>query len=367
MSGAVGLGEGRPVSRLSTQLLLRPQDVPASREDLEVVGAFNPGVIHAGGEVVMLVRIAEQPRERRPGMTGLPRWTADGEVAVDWVADAKLDPIDARVVRQKSDGRLRLTFTSHLRTVHCGNGKSVRALSGPSLIPVVRAEEYGIEDPRITPLGDRFYITYVAVSRHGPATMLASTSDFHTFERHGVIFCPENKDVLLFPEKIDGRFAAIHRPVGGSHFTRPEMWLARSHDLIHWGEHAPLALSSRDWQSGRVGGGAPPIRVRDGWLLIYHGNRHPSEPGDIGAYCGGAVLLDHDDPLQVLKQSTLPFLTPQADFETDGFVSNVVFPTGTIRDGSSLLVYYGAADTCTGVVEFNEQDLLESMTVAEAP
>lgn len=98
--------------RLSTRLLLRPEDVPASHDDFEVVGVFNPGAVRADEEVVLLVRVAERPRERRPGFTGLPRWDADG-LTIDWVPDAELTPIDPRVVRRNADGLVRLTFTSH--------------------------------------------------------------------------------------------------------------------------------------------------------------------------------------------------------------------------------------------------------------
>src|SRR5215210_5401625 len=265
------------VRRLFTQLLLRPEDVPASRDDFEVVGVFNPGAVRTADEVVLLVRVAERPRERRPGFTGLPRWDAAG-LTIDWVPDGELIAVDPRVVRRKADGLVRLTFTSHLRVVRCGDGRAVREVTEVTFLPQREVEEFGVEDPRITPLNDRFYFTYVAVSRHGPATALASTADFRTFDRHGVVFCPENKDVVLFPERIGGTFAALHRPVCGTPFTRPEMWIARSPDLIHWGAHAPLAVSGGEWQSGRVGAGAPPIRVPGGWLAIYHGNRHPSRP-----------------------------------------------------------------------------------------
>src|SRR5439155_16662644 len=161
--------------------------------------------------------------------------------------------------------------------------------------------------------------TYVAVSRHGPATALASTTDFRTFERHGVVFCPENKDVVLFPETIGGTYAALHRPVCGTPFTRPEMWVARSPDLIHWGAHAPLAVSGGEWQSGRVGAGTPPIRVAGGWLVIYHGNRQPTDPGEVGTYYGGALLLNPDDPARVLRRTPEPFFRPEAEFEVCGF------------------------------------------------
>jgi predicted GH43/DUF377 family glycosyl hydrolase len=351
------------VRRLSTRLLLRPEDVPASRNDFEVVGAFNPGVVRADGEVVLLVRVAERPRERRAGCTALPRWE-DGEVLIDWVPDAEWDAVDPRVVRRKADGLVRLTFTSHLRVIRCGDGTGVREVTGVTFRPQGELEEFGVEDPRITPLNGRFYFTYVAVSRHGPATALASTSDFRTFDRHGVIFCPENKDVVVFPERVGGTFAALHRPVCGTPFTRPEMWAARSPDLIHWGAHTPLKLAHGEWQSGRVGAGCPPIRVPEGWLAIYHGNRQPTRPGEVGEYFGGALLLDTDDPTWVLKWTAEPFLRPEEGFEVNGFVPNVVFPTGVVTDGDKLLVYYGAADTVTVVAEFSLETLLGAMIVA---
>jgi len=348
--------------RLSTRLLLSPGDVPASRGDFEVVGAFNPGAVRADGEVVLLVRVAERPRERRAGFTGLPRWDPTAGLTVDWVANAVLEPVDARVVRFKSDGRIRLTFTSHLRVIRCADGSAVREITDAAFLPQGECEEFGVEDARITRLNDRFYFTYVAVSRHGPETALASTSDFRTFDRHGIIFCPENKDVVLFPEKIGGAFAALHRPVCGTPFTRPEIWTASSPDLIHWGGHLPMSLPTGEWQTGRVGAGPPPLRVSEGWLAIYHGNRQPSRPGEVGEYSAGAVLLDVNDPTRVLKWTAEPFMRPELDFELDGFVPNVVFPTGVVQDREKLLVYYGAADSTTAVVEFELGSVLERMT-----
>ena len=348
------------VPRLSTRLLLRPEDVPASRADFEVVGVFNPGAVRAGGEVVLLVRVAERPRDRRPGFTGLPRWDATG-LTVDWVPADELTAVDPRVVRRKADGLVRLTFTSHLRVVRCGDGTNVREVTGVTFLPDGEAEEFGVEDPRITPLDGRYYFTYVAVSRHGPATALASTADFRTFDRHGVIFCPENKDVVLFPEKVGGAFAALHRPVCGTPFTRPEMWAARSPDLLHWGQHAPLTLAGAAWQSGRVGAGCPPLRVPGGWLALYHGNRQPTQVGAVGEYSGGALLLDADDPTKVLRSTPEPFLRPEAAFEVSGFVPNVVFPTGVVESGDELLVYYGAADAVTAVATFSRGELLAAL------
>jgi len=103
-------------------------------------------------------------------------------------------------------------------------------------------------------------------------------------------------------------------------------------------------------------------RVPDGWLEIYHGNRHSTRPGEVGTYYAGAVLLDPNDPARVLRRSPGPFFGPEADFEVAGFVPNVVFPTGVVRDGGTILVYYGAADAFTAVAEFSERELLDAMT-----
>jgi predicted GH43/DUF377 family glycosyl hydrolase len=350
------------IARLATRLLLRPQDVLASRDDFEVVGVFNPGAVRMGDEVILLVRVAERPRERRLGFTGLPRWDPAGELTVEWVPDAEWESVDPRVVLRKADRQVRLTSTSHLRVIRCGGGRAVQEVTGITFRPQGEVEEFGVEDPRITPLDGRFYFTYVAVSRHGPATALASTTDFRSFERHGVAFCPENKDVVLFPQRMGGTYAALHRPACATPFTRPEMWVARSMDLAHWGSHAPLSVSGGDWQSGRVGAGPPPVRVPSGWLVIYHGNCRPTQAGEVGTYFGGALLLDPDDPGRVLRRMAEPFFRPESEFEVAGFVPNVVFPTGVVQDRDKLLLYYGAADTVTAVVEYSLEEILDSMT-----
>jgi beta-1,2-mannobiose phosphorylase / 1,2-beta-oligomannan phosphorylase len=343
----------KPVLR---KLLFRPEDFPPSRDDWEVIGAFNPGAIQFGDEVILLVRIAERPRERRVGYTALPRWE-NGSVVVDWTSDTELQLLDPRVVRRLADGLVRLTFTSHLRVVR---GRDARApgQQGAAFLPVGPLEEFGVEDPRITRIGDRYYFTYVAVSRHGAGTALASTSDFVTFERHGIIFCPENKDVLLFPERIGGEYVALHRPNAATPFTAPEMWVARSADLVHWGKHEPLWGGLSPWETGRIGGGAPPVRVEGGWLEMYHGNRRPKQMGEVGEYSAGLLLLDADNPARVLRRTHEPIMAPEEEFERLGFVSKVVFPTGVVEQGDTWLVYYGASDTFMAVAEFPRDQLL---------
>ncbi len=348
------------IERLATHLLLRPEDVMPSHADWEVIGVFNPGVVRHGDKTVILARVAERPREQRPGWTALPRWLPETGYTVDWIENEYLRVRDPRVVCHVRTGLMRLTFISHLRVVVSRNGRTIDDVRGPSFLPANEMEEYGLEDPRITRIDDRYYITYVAVSRHGPATALASTTDFKTLDRHGIIFCPENKDVVLLPERVNGEYVALHRPLGEMPFSRPEMWIARSSDLVHWGNHQYFFAGAGDWEDGRVGAGTPPLATPEGWLEIYHGNRRTQVAGEVGAYCAGAMLLAKDDPGRVLKVCREPILEPRLDFENEGFVNKVVFPTGIVQEGERLLVYYGASDKYCAMVEVSRDDVMRA-------
>jgi beta-1,2-mannobiose phosphorylase / 1,2-beta-oligomannan phosphorylase len=356
-----------PLTRSFNTCLLRPVDLTASQPDVEVIGVFNPGVIETEDGVVLLVRVAEQARERRQGFTALPRWDIDhGKIFIDWTKDSDLIPVDVRVVQLKDNGRVRLNFTSHLRVMHSRDGRKIEK-EGAWLKPENVYEEFGIEDPRITRIDGIYYFTYVAVSRHGVATALGSTRDFKSFKRHGIIFPPENKDVVLFPEKIGNQYCALHRPSGATRFTYPEMWVATSPDLLHWGNHQALLGGSEAWDIGRIGAGSPPIRTDAGWLEIYHGNsKNLATPeggrqrADIGTYAGAALLLDLKTPSRITGRSG-PLFVPETEFECEGFVPNVVFPTGVVERDGRLLIYYGAADTVTAVAEFSLRDILDSI------
>ena len=354
------------IPRHSESQLLSPADIKPAGDAFEVIGVFNPGVVRMGNEVLMLARVAEKPLAQRAGFQGLPRWDPNGDCVVDWICDDDLLAVDPRVVQIKSDGRLRLTSVSHLRVFRKLDGISNSWLPGPLLFPELDCEEFGMEDPRITKIDQTYWITYVAVSRLGAATALASSDDMVTFKRHGVIFVPENKDVVLFPQQIDGKYLALHRPNPSSHFSPPQIWIARSPDLLHWGEHQSLHQGHHDWESDRVGGGTPPILIDEGWLHLYHGSQRIEREGCVGEYCAGALLLDRDNPAHVLARSAQPIMRPVTEFEHTGFVPNVVFPTAMINanihlQGDLLNIYYGAADTSIGVVTFSKQDILNAL------
>ncbi len=353
------------LDRVFTHCVLRPGDLKPVRDGTRVVGAFNPGVARFGGELVLLVRVAEEITERRAGYLPSPRMEPDCRLTVDWLPSEDLDLSDPRVYTRTCDGHLRLRFISHLQVVRSQDGRTPdpdgdkRCL----IMPEGEYEEYGIEDPRITRIGQTYYITYVGVSRYGVATCMMSTTDFNTFKRHGIMFCPDNKDVLLFPDRIAGNYLALHRPMPSMKFTTPQIWIATSPDLMHWGGHQPVRVGrgGGNGHSDRIGGSTPPVRTEHGWLTLYHeACKCPEDPGT-GTYTVGALLLDLDNPRKIVAQSTEPIMIPTTPFETHGFVNHIVFPTAMIDHEDHYLVYYGAADENVGVTAFDKKQLLAAM------
>ncbi len=371
------------IPRLFNKLILSPDTLKPSQPGFEVIGAFNPGVIKHGGTTYFLIRVAEMFIEKRDGYVALPK-AQDGKIVVEWIKADEITVLDERIVRLKRNGFIRLTNISHLRLAKSRDGVNIDYISDvPTIAPEGSYEEFGIEDPRITYIDNKFYITYVAVSSHGIVTALISTEDFMSFERHGVIFPTENKDVVIFPEKVGGNYVSFHRPLSANPFGTPEIWMAHSKDLIHWGHNhfvlgasdsgfkdaaalaqAGCACSRRratDWDSLKVGAGAPPVRTKDGWLEIYHGSYRAHEEDKVGVYCAGAALFDFDAPNNLIAKAKCPMLIPQTDYEQQGFLPSVVFPTAAAVEGKDLVVYYGAADTYTAIVKFSLETVLSAI------
>ena len=340
--------------------ILTPAMLAASRPELEIVGVFNPGAVRLNDDVLLLLRVAEAPRAAA-GQVAAPFYdAASGELHVRrWsAADESVDASDPRVVM--AEGRVWVTSLSHLRVARSRDGVRFDVEPAPALFPATPYESFGIEDPRITRLGDRFWINYTAVSPLGIATALASTVDFRSFERHGIIFPPANRDVTLFPERIGGRYHALHRPMP-SDLGEPAIWIATSPDLLSWGEHRVVATSRPGaWDDVKVGGGAVPFRVRagghDGWLAIYHG-----VTGEPHEYALGALLLDATDPARVLARSREPILRPEAPYEQAGFFANVVFSCGALARGDEVRVYYGAGDAVVALADLSLQEILAGL------
>jgi len=220
-------------------------------------------------------------------------------------------------------------------------------------------ELWGIEDPRITyvPELKKYVVVYTAYTRDGPGVALAQTEDFKTFERFGIIMPPDDKDAALLPRRINGSWAMIHRPVSA---PRAHMWISYSPDLKNWGEHT-LMMNARKgawWDANKIGLSPPPIETPEGWLLIYHG---------VKLSCGGCIyrlglaLFDLEKPEICLKRGREWIFAPEEPYELNGDVGNVVFPCGytLAKDGDTLNIYYGAADTCIGLATASLSELLD--------
>lgn len=347
------------LTRNSHNPLLTPADVSPSRPDFEVIGAFNAGVTIYQDEVLMLVRVAERPRERVAGAVLCPHLDADGQLVIERIAldDPDYDTHDPRMIVRRRTGQLLLTSMSHLRLARSREGIRFEVAAQPWLTPESPYESFGIEDARITRIETTYYVNYSAVGPQGIATGLVRTEDFRHIERMGIILPPANRDVTILPAHIDGQFICYHRPMPDM-FGGLNIWAAASPDLVHWGGHR-LLLTQRQagWESGRIGGGAPPLWTEAGWLSIYHAADRDNR------YCLGAFLTDLKDPMRVLARSKSPILVPEASYEVEGFFGQVVFTCGAIADGDRLRVYYGAADESMALAEGSLSAVLASLGV----
>ena len=317
-----------PLRRVDANPLLVPEDVPFAR----CSGVFNAGAVADArtGRVALLFRAFES--ETRRSSIGLAS-SADG---------VRFDEVQER----------------------------------PVLGRVEPYEEWGTEDPRVAWLAaeGRYAITYTGHSPAGPKLCLATTDDLFDpsrYRRHGPRLATENKNGVVFPEAIGGRYAVLHRPM-------PRIVLARVAALEDpWPVNGDVLLGPRPgtWRSSRVGAGAPPLRTRLGWLLAFHGATAVSE-GNV--YSMGWCVLDGADPSRVRYVSPEPALLPEADYEIhpgplpqvgmENFPRGirVVFPCGLVERDGDLLVYYGAADRVVAAARVEKRALLDSLEAAIA-
>jgi predicted GH43/DUF377 family glycosyl hydrolase len=336
--------------------LITPAAVKPSRDGYRVLGAFNPGAAVFNGEVLLLLRVSETCEQEGDTIRTPVYRFENGRSYPDIVEFSKQDPDvrlkDTRGVHYR--GKNYLTTISHIRLARSSDGITFSVDDRPFIYPVQESEKYGCEDARVTFIDGRYYINFTVISEDSWATALAVTDDFQKIERKGIIFHPENKDVAIFPEKVNGMYIALHRP-NNSGFGKASIWLAESPDLLHWGNHQCIARP-RDsvWEAMKIGGGAPPIKTAQGWLVIYHGK------GEESRYSLFCLLLDLDDPYKVVRRAEEPLIVPTDPFETDGFFGNVVFSNGIVELGNRVFIYYGAADESVGLAVTDVDSLLTS-------
>jgi predicted GH43/DUF377 family glycosyl hydrolase len=342
--------------RLDTKPILMPADVPPSRAGLNVRCVINPGAFVYQRRIGLLLRVCEQPPQEKDWFITAVR-DAEQPNGIRVVRFHKDDPAvrprDPRVFVH--NGTAYLTTLSHLRLAWSGDGRHFKVDPTPTFEGQGPYETYGVEDCRVTRLEGTFQLTYTSVSNMAVAVGRASTPDFKQFDRHGLMFPPENKDCAIFPAKCNNEYVAIHRPSGsgfGGHF----MWISASPDLQAWGSHRCIATTrTGTWDSERVGVNGPPIATPRGWLVLYHGADRRSH------YALGALLLDGEQPWRVLARSVDPIMTPQLEFEKRGFFPNVVFSNGHIVNGDEITIYYGAADEYIGAARGSIGAIMKSL------
>jgi predicted GH43/DUF377 family glycosyl hydrolase len=226
-------------------------------------------------------------------------------------------------------------------------------LPHPVFEPALPEEKYGCEDPRLTELEGRIFMTYTAYGdtyQIGITTILVESVLEKSWE-WGERFFPfpnvRNKNAVIFPRKVNGFYVMCHR-------LDPDIYIAYSEDLQTWSNSKLMMRPRTDsWDCVKIGAAAPPIELDEGWLLIYHGVDAKR------IYRLGATMLDKDDPERVIYRSKEPILEPSKDYECSGLVPNVVFSCGTIMINGRLLIYYGCADTVIGVATFDLNEIFE--------
>jgi beta-1,4-mannooligosaccharide/beta-1,4-mannosyl-N-acetylglucosamine phosphorylase len=218
-------------------------------------------------------------------------------------------------------------------------------------------------DPRVSKIDDVYYITW-CYNYHGPTIGQAWTKDFKTFHQLENAFLPYNRNGVLFPKKIGGKYAMLSRPMGlGMAVNYGDIFYSESPDLTYWGKHRNVfTRGPKKWERVKIGPGPIPIETTEGWLLLYHGVADTCS-GFI--YSMGAALLDLEEPSKVIYRCKFPIMTPEATYETSGSVGNVIFPTSVLTDGATgrMAIYYGASDTYTAIAYANIDEILEYIKI----
>ncbi len=323
----------------------KPSPILTPRKEIEweARAVFNPSVVYDNGIFKMLYRtypdILEEttPRLKRPG------FRFKNQISYIGYAESK-------------------------------DGVNFERRDTPFISPDTDYDKYGCEDPRITKIGDTFYITYTAIDtlieKRDPnikiRVALATTKDFITIEKHGIIGPPKrSKASAFFPERVNGGKIALLMTINSDsanscvivrYYESMEEVLSQTEDL--WTEFLETSqnksvLKTEWWLDRGPEFGAPPIKTEKGWLVIFS-NESMSDSWTIGA-----ALLDINDPSVLIARTAGYILQPVTDYEREGLVPNVTFPEGAVVVGDELYVYYGCADAVIGLATCKVADLLD--------
>jgi beta-1,4-mannooligosaccharide/beta-1,4-mannosyl-N-acetylglucosamine phosphorylase len=308
------------------------------------------------------------PWEEKPKDCIDVMWRYNGNPVIDWNPIPKAARIyNSAVVpfNEKFAGVFRADQKNGRATLFAGTSENaIKWNIGPD--PIVWVNEDGslnptsyAYDPRVLKLEDKYYVTWCD-DMHGASIGMGWTKDFKTFSRMSNPLMPFNRNGVLFPRKVNGKYLLFSRPSDSGHTPFGNIYLSESPDLVHWGKHRFVMGNGGHgwWQGVKVGAGPVPIETTEGWLLFYHG---VSTTCNGFVYSFGAVILDIDEPSKVLYRTRDYLLTPEKIYETTGFVSNVAFPCANLFDAETgkIAVYYGAADTYTAIAFAQVDELID--------
>ena len=360
-------------------LVFTPHDVDLSRSPLAgkvdaetyVLGAFNPGMTRLpNGNLLLMVRVAEALRHpNKDGHVRAIRWQ-DGDYVLDAWPLALVDTADPRKFTIPGGGWkvMALTSLSWLLPVEIDpDGRRIEAIHyDRAIVPRAPYQCYGIEDARISRVGDRYLMTTCSVSPERHSTTLYTSDDALDWRLEGIVLDHQNKDMLIFEGLIDGHYWAQTRPLGDLYFAYPpgSEWragpsinLARSPDALHWKPHDEPGIRphATTVSTARMGGGAPPVLTDRGWLSLWHGVE-PS--GMVGIYRTYWTILDRDDPSKAVATQHAPLLEP-APHLTEPlkdlmYLDGVVFTTGIADGGEHWIVASGEADLACRITHIDK-------------
>ena len=329
-----------------------------------VLGAFNPGFCRLpGGNTLMMVRVAEALTQPRSGheLQVLRYDPAIDSFTYDIYDTDRIDFSDPRKYKFKgTEDVYALTSLSWLLPVELDqDGKNIVKIHyDKTILPQNESQEYGVEDARITTIDEKYYMTACAVSSGRHSTVLYTSNDGLNYSYQGLILDHQNKDMVFFPEKINGLFHALTRPQGELYFmdhhpenlSGPGINIATSPDTLHWRPVAPVLLKPRKDSvlSRKVGGGSTPIRTPEGWLILFHA---VSDEGQVGIYRTIWMVLDLEDPLKIIHEEfSVPLMEANPDLtkhlQDSIYLPDVVFTTGVVEADEIYIVASGELDLC---------------------
>lgn len=343
-------------------------------EDTCVLGAFNPGLCRLpNGNLLMMVRVAEALKNPVKGEKVYSlRWDQDNQFVTDAWNKSEVDMKDPRKFRIKAYGFpvYALTSLSWLLPVELNEdgSKIIQVHYDKIIAPTVTAQEYGIEDARISTLENRYYMTTCCVSSERHSTMLYVSDDGLNYRCLGTVLDHQNKDMLLFEGKVDGQYFSLTRPLGECYFASvnsslyhpgASIQMASSPDLLHWKPSDKPFLRARksSLSNVKIGGGTPPILTSEGWLMLYHGVENK---GEVGVYRTFWALLDKEDPSTIMHlEDEAPLLESKssltAPISHQIYLNDVVFTTGIADNGDDYIVASGELDLACRITRISKK------------